>query len=182
MAADDEDELLVRGKRFDVVRRTVTGPTGQVEQREVVVHPGSVLILPMLDEERVLLIRNRRFTVGRTLWELPAGTREPGEDPLLCAARELEEETGHRAAQLSPLFELYPAPGLSDERMHVFVATGLVETAQRLDPTEDIAVHPSTLEAALDAITRGDIDDGKTIAALLYYRTFGARSVRRSGA
>jgi ADP-ribose pyrophosphatase len=174
----DHDELLVRGKRFDVVRHRVVGPTGEVEQREVVVHPGSVLILPLLEHDRLLLIRNRRYTLGRTLWELPAGTREPGEDVAVCAARELEEETGHRATQLTPLFELYVAPGLTDERMHVFVATGLVETAQRLDPTEDIAVHPSTLDAAIDAIARGEIEDGKTIAALLYYRTFGARDVR----
>jgi ADP-ribose pyrophosphatase len=177
MKAED-DELLVQGRRFDVVRRNVVGPSGQTEAREVVLHPGSVLILPMLDEDNLLLIRNRRYTLGKMLWELPAGTRSPGEDPSVCAARELEEETGHRATTLTWLFELYPAPGITDERMVVYLATGLVETAQKLDPVEDIAVHPSTVEAAIDAIARGEIDDGKTIAALLYYRVFGAQPVR----
>jgi len=179
MKADD-DELLVRGKRFDIVRRTVVGPGGQAEAREMLVHPGSVVILPMLDEHSILMIRNRRYTVGRTLWELPAGTRDPDEDVHTCAARELEEETGHRAQQLELLFEMFAAPGVTDERISVFVATGLEETAQRLDAVEDIAVHPSTLDAAIDAIARGEIDDAKTIATLLYYRAFSGRPVRRA--
>jgi ADP-ribose pyrophosphatase len=162
-------EVLVEGKRFRVERRAVPTRSGGHELREVVVHPGSVVLLPLVSDTRLLLIRNRRFTVGRTLWELPAGTRSPGEEPALCAARELEEETGHRARELTPLFDFFPAPGLSDERMFAFVARDLLPTAQRLDDSEYIEVHERSVDEALRMIREREIEDGKTIATLLFW-------------
>lgn len=140
----------------------------------MVVHPGSVVLLPLRDDGKLLLIRNRRFAVERTLLELPAGTLELGEDPAGCAARELEEETGHRAASLTALLAFYPSPGMSSERMHVFVARGLTQTEQRLDESEQIEVEPLALEEVLARIERNEIEDAKTIAAVLYFHTWGS--------
>lgn len=170
---EDESELVI-GRRLRVEERRLARRDGRVELRQMVVHPGSVVILPLLDDGRIVLIRNRRFTVERTLLELPAGTREPGEEPSLCAARELEEETGYAAGSLEPLLAFYPSPGTSDERMSVFVARGLSARAQQLDPSEQITVEPHTLSEALGLLRAGEIEDAKTIAALLYYRTFAA--------
>ena len=162
--------VLVRGSRFSVERRMVPKRGGGSEAREVIVHPGSVVILPLLDDGRVVLIRNARFTVQRTLWELPAGTRDPAEPVELCAARELEEETGYRARELRQLLAFYPAPGIADERMVAFVASGLEPSQQRLDETEQIEVHPTPVDEALQMIKRGEIEDAKSIATLLYWR------------
>jgi ADP-ribose pyrophosphatase len=169
--AEDESAPVV-GRRLRVEERRLPRRDGRVELRQMVVHPGSVVILPLLDDGRIALIRNRRFTVERTLLELPAGTREPGEEPSLCAARELEEETGYAARSLEQLLAFYPSPGSSDERMVVFVARGLSPRAQRLDPSEQITLEPHTLREAVALIRGGEIEDAKTIAALLYYRTF----------
>lgn len=162
-------EILLQGKRFRVERRAVPTRDGGSELREVIVHPGSVVLLPLLSDTRLLLIRNRRFSVGRTLWELPAGTLEPGERPESCAPRELEEETGYRAGVLSHLFDFYPAPGNSDERMYAFVARDLVRTTQRLDATEQIEVHERSVDEVLRMIREREIEDAKSIATVLYW-------------
>jgi ADP-ribose pyrophosphatase len=164
-------EILLQGKRFRVERREVPTRSGGTDQREVVVHPGSVVLLPLVSDTHMLLIRNRRYTVGKSLWELPAGTREHGEDPKLCAARELEEETGHRAGELTPLFEFYPAPGICDERMFAFVARDLEKTEQHLDESEFIEVHERSLDEVLRMIREHEIEDGKTIATVLFWLT-----------
>lgn len=166
------DELLLRGARFDVVRHMLPRRDGGFTAREVVVHPGSVVILPVTDAGEVVLIRNERHTIGRTLLEIPAGTLEPGEDPLACAAREVEEETGFQATSLEPLLAFWAAPGVSTERMHAFLATGLRPTAQRLDATERIEVHPTRPEEVLARIQDGTIQDAKTIATVLFWHTW----------
>lgn len=166
-----ENDVLVRSKRFNVELRRVPKRDGGSELREMVVHPGSVVLLPLLDDGRVVLIRNTRFTVGRTLWELPAGTRTPGEPPELCGARELEEETGYRAARLTPLLESFTAPGISNERMVGFVAEGLTPTRQQLDDTEQIEVHPVAAEEVLRMVREHEIEDAKTIATFLFWWT-----------
>lgn len=173
-------KVVLHGKRFNVELRTVATRSGGSEQREVVIHPGAVVVLPLLPDGRVVLIRNKRFSIEQTLWELPAGTREPGEDPALCAAREVEEETGFRAGQLTPLLDFYTAPGISNELMHAFLATELTSTQQRLDETESIEVHPVTQEQLLQMIFAGEIVDAKTLATFLFFHA-GGRSVR-SGA
>lgn len=162
-------EVVLRGRRFDVERREVPARGGGTELRELVVHPGSVVLLPVLDDGRLVLIRNHRHVLGEVLWELPAGTRERGEEPRVCAARELEEETGYRARRLEPLLDFYLAPGVSDERMWAFRAEGLEPTAQRLDATEQIEVHPTAPEAVVEMIRRGEIVDAKTVATVLFH-------------
>jgi ADP-ribose pyrophosphatase len=171
------DEQAVVGRRVKVVERVLTRRDGRKELREMVVHPGSVVVLPVLDDGRIVMIQNHRFAVDSTLLELCAGTREldpdgAPEDVTSCAARELEEETGYRASTIEPLLSFYPAPGMSNEHMFAFVARGLVQTAQNLDPTEHIEVVLLTLAQALDAIRQSQIRDAKTIATLLYFHTW----------
>ena len=164
-----KNEVLMRGKRFSVEKRPVPSRSGKEAFKEIVVHPGSVVILPLLDDGRVVLVRNVRHAIGKTLWELPAGTRDPGEAPEVCAARELEEETGYRATRLTPLLEFYPTPGITDEHMVAFVADGLVPSQQKLDDTEQIEVHPLHPDEVLRMLKAQEIEDGKSIATLLYW-------------
>jgi ADP-ribose pyrophosphatase len=146
-------------------------PNGRETTRDIIEHPGSVGLLPLLSGGRLLLIRQYRHAVGQAIWEIPAGTMEPGETPKECAERELEEETGYRAKSLTPLFECYLSPGYSGELMHVFLAKGLRPTERRLDEDEIISVEPVSGEAAFRMIRAGRIRDAKTIAALSYFRT-----------
>jgi ADP-ribose pyrophosphatase len=139
----------------------------------VIVHPGAAVILPLLDDGSVVLIRNRRIATGQTLLELPAGTLEPPEPPIECARRELEEETGYRAARLVELLRFYSAPGFCNELLHAFVATGLTPGRTALEAGEQIETEPQPFEDALRAIRDGRIIDAKTIATLLYYDRFG---------
>lgn len=169
MRAMKERELLLRAAKFDVARLRFEGHDGKEIVRDVVEHPGAAVVLPVLDSDRVVLIRNLRRTVGKSLWELPAGTLEPDEPPEVCAARELEEETGYRAAKLTPLIEFFPSPGVLNERMHGYLATGLEQTAQSLDEGEEIEVFPMPTWQVRDMLKDGHIEDGKTIAMLLYW-------------
>ena len=122
----------------------------------------------MVDDDHVCLIRNFRLAVCRWLVEIPAGTLEPGEPPLDTAARELIEETGYRAAQLMPLCELLFSPGILHERMHLFLATQLTPGETRLEVGEQIERLIVPWEEALEMIRRGEIEDAKTVAALLF--------------
>lgn len=163
-------ETLHVGPRLRLVRHWLPGRDGDLHPRDVVEHPGSVLILPLRDDGRVVFIHNHRPTVPHPLLELPAGTLEPGEEPERAAGRELEEETGHRAGVLEPLSTLYLAPGTTDERMHVFVARQLTETRQRLDPSERIEVTLLAPQEVDDLILRGALEDAKSVAAWLSWR------------
>lgn len=159
--------LIHKGVKFDLeVLRWAIG-AGEPIEREVVRHPGSVVVLPLTNDGRMVMIRNFRLSVERELWELPAGTRGQNEDPALCAARELEEETGFRAATLTPLCRFHLSPGMTDELMHVFVGTGLSRVEQRLEPDE--AIRPIEMEsgAVIRMIKAGEIEDAKTIAVVL---------------
>jgi len=145
-------------------------PSGRETSREIIEHPGSVGILPLLTGDRVLLIRQYRHAVGETIWEIPAGTMEPGETPVECAGRELEEETGYRAKSLKSLFECYTSPGYSMELMRVFLSRGLKPTERRPEEDEIISVEPVGRERAFRMIRSGEIRDAKTICALSYLR------------
>lgn len=146
--------------------------TGERHKREVVAHPGAVLVMGFLDDGKVVLIRNRRYAVGQTLIELPAGTLEKGEDPMNCAGRELLEETGYLAGRIKPLLTLFTSPGILGERMYVFAAYDLVQGHKALEEGEDIEVMPVSWETALGMVGDGQIQDGKTIATLLWYDRF----------
>ncbi len=165
-------QTLLTSVKFHVDRIALTDREGRPVERDVVVHPGAVVILPILDDGRIVLIRNQRFAVGKQLIELPAGTLEPNEDITACAARELIEETGYEAADIQPFINYYATPGICNERMHTFIATGLKLVGQQLEPTEDIQVEPTALADVLAAIEHGKIEDAKTIATILYYCHF----------
>jgi len=168
----DYSAALFVGSRFRVVRATQRLEDGSELAKEIVRHPGSVTILPLLDDGRVCLIRNRRLTVNKTLLEVPAGTLDPGEEPAQTARRELAEETGYRAAHWELLLRLYPSPGVLDELMHVYVATGLSAGPTDLDHGEQIQNELVTWDEALALLAEGQIEDAKTVATLLYYHHF----------
>lgn len=159
---------LFRTGKFSVIQREFEG-----QQKVLVQHPGAVVILPFVDESRICLIRNRRFAVEKTLIELPAGTLEPGEDPIVTAARELAEETGFRSQDLAPIFDYYVSPGILNEKMYAFVARDLVAGEQNLMQDEQIETEIVPFDEAIDLIKGGQIEDAKTIATLLYYKQFG---------
>lgn len=162
-------KTLLSARLFTVEHRVYERPDGGTVEREVVVHPGSVVILPILDEHRIVMIRNCRYTVGQELWELPAGTREPDEDAVETAHRELEEETGYRAAVLTPLMEFYTSPGILTERMYAFVATDLTHVGQNLQGSERIVCEVLDADEVRRMLLQGKVLDGKTIAVLGRY-------------
>jgi ADP-ribose pyrophosphatase len=133
--------------------------------RQVVKHPGAVVIIPQLEDGRLLLIAQYRFAVGATLLEFPAGTLEPGEAPLECARRELIEETGYRAEHWRALGITYPSPGYCDEQQHLFMATGLVPEHAAGDEDEIIEVKRLTVQEVERAIADETLVDAKSIAA-----------------
>lgn len=161
--------VIYEGRKFRIERRIERQPDGAETTRDLMVHPGAAVILPLLDDQRVLMEYNYRPTVGAELLELPAGTLDPPESPLECARRELAEETGYTATHWSPLLTFYPTPGVSTELMHVFVARGLTPGPMHHEPDERIRVTTLALADALAAIGDGRIRDAKTIVALLYY-------------
>jgi ADP-ribose pyrophosphatase len=174
-----EDRLIYKGERLDLVLRTVTTNTGASRTREVCLHPGAVIILPILEDERIVLIRNRRHTVCDVLLELPAGTLEyaatggePGdatENPAQAAARELTEETGYTARTMKPFGWFYTSPGILTEKMYAFVATGLTAGAQHLEDNEQIVTEIFTPAQILGMIDENRLVDAKSIAVLLKY-------------
>jgi ADP-ribose pyrophosphatase len=151
-------------------------PDGRRAEFEVLHHPGGAAVLPLLDDGRVVLIRQFRPALNGMLLEIPAGRLEPKESPEACVRRELVEEVGYRADQVEKLGEMLPAVGFCDERIHLFVATGLSPVPQALEPDEYIEVLPLPLEEALAMVARGEIPDGKTQLALLLWQ--GRRAVR----
>lgn len=137
--------------------------------RDIVVHPGAVVILPLLDDGRVAMIRNYRYTVEQELWELPAGTREPKEEPMETARRELIEETGYQAGEIEPLMEFYTSPGILTERMFAYVARNLTSVGQKLEDGEQITVEALTINDVHQKLISNELIDGKTIAVLSTY-------------
>jgi ADP-ribose pyrophosphatase len=158
---------LYNGKIFDVFLEKVTLPNGVIKNREVVRHPGAAAMVPLLDDGNVLLIKQYRHAVGQFVWEIPAGTLEPEEDPISCAQRELMEETGYEAAAFDKITAIWPAPGYTDERIHLFLATGLKKAEQKLEDDEVLEIQPTPLNKAVEMIGTGEIQDGKTIIGLL---------------
>ena len=168
------DQLLFHGPRVDFILRPVNLRSGGSVLKEVVLHPGAVIILPVLNDGRIVMIRNRRHTLDEVLLELPAGTLERdeyavSEDPLGCAGRELIEETGYRAGKIESVGWFYTSPGILTEKMWAFVATELEQGRQELEENEQIEVELVSREDAIRFIRENRIVDAKTIATLLKY-------------
>jgi ADP-ribose pyrophosphatase len=161
------DRLLFSGLRFEVVERLQTHRDGTLGPKHVVLHNGAVVIVPMVDDDHVCLIRNERIAVGKSLIELPAGTLEPPEPPAETAPRELREETGFSARKWTELPGFFMSPGILCERMHVFVAEGLTPGDPAREAGENIDNLIVPWADALAMVDRGDIEDAKTVAALL---------------
>ncbi len=165
----NSQQTLLQTRRFSVIELTVPRPTGQSATLAYVHHPGSVAILPFVDAEHICLIRSRRLTVGKTLIEIPAGTREPNESPIETAHRELIEETGYRAARLEQMAAFYPSPGISDEQIWLYAAYDLAPGEPAREANEEIDNLVVPFQEALAMLHRGEIEDGKTMIALLNY-------------
>lgn len=163
------DKLLLATPRFRVVERLASAADGGTVPRQVVLHPGAVVLIPLVDERSVCLIRNERIAIGKSLVELPAGTLEPPEPPATTAIRELKEETGFTAARWRQLPGFFMSPGILNERMHVFVAEGMTAGDPAREAGENIDNLIVPWEEALAMIDRGEIEDAKTIAALLMW-------------
>lgn len=144
----------------------VTLPNGVTVDLETIRHPGAAAVVPMKDDGTVVLIRQFRHAAGGFIYEIPAGKLHPGEDPLNCAERELEEEIGYRASSFELLSSIFTAPGFADEIIHVYKATGLTKGCQQLDRDEVLDVIEMPLSDAMAKIEDGTIRDAKTIVGL----------------
>jgi ADP-ribose pyrophosphatase len=165
----DKLRTLLETRRFSVVEKQVTRLDGEGASVSFVKHLGSVAILPLVDEKHVCLIRSRRLTVNKTLIEVPAGTREANEPPEETARRELIEETGYRPGRLEELLAYYPSPGVLSERMWVYMAHDLTPGEPAREANEEIENLVVSWKEALAMVDRGEIEDGKTLIALLTY-------------
>jgi ADP-ribose pyrophosphatase len=173
-------EILFRGTRFWVERVYQVTPDGTRHAREIVRHPGAVVIVPLLADGRLCFVENYRVAVEQTLIELPAGTLEPGEDPAETARRELAEETGYRAGQIEHLLSFYTSPGILDEHMYLYLATGLQPGPTALEAGEDLQPLLIPWDEALALVRQGRIRDGKTLVALGYLQLLGGPAAATS--
>ncbi len=162
-------ELVFDGRIATGYRVKLRMGDGNVVERDYFHYNGAAVILPVLDDGRIVLIRNYRFVVDEVLWELPAGMIDPGEDPDRCAARELTEETGYTAGRVEKLGQFFSCPGTMDEVMHAYLATELTDGEQGLEPYEEISVEPRTDDDVRRMVRSGEIHDAKTVAALGLY-------------
>ncbi len=165
------------GRLLRVDVDTVRMPNGTRLELEMVRHPGAAAVVPLLsgpdtEDPQVLLLRQYRYAAGGMIWEVPAGVLEPGEEPIACARRELREETGAEADTVEYLTTVFTTPGFTDERIHLFLATGIRGGRPTPNSDELIEVRPQLLSQTMKMIRDGEITDAKTIIALLYVAGF----------
>ncbi|GEM_PF-353074 len=162
-----ESNIIHTGRVFALYRDRVRLPNGIETSLDIIRHPGAAAIVPITDQGNVLLIRQYRYAVKDTIWEIPAGTVEPGESPLVCAQRELGEEIGVAAAKWHKLGEIMPLPAYSDEVIHLYCAKDHTPVQQHLDPDEILEIHEFSFNETLEMIKTGVIRDAKTISGLM---------------
>jgi ADP-ribose diphosphatase len=172
-------DIVFTGKVFDVTRETIVEPSGIRATRDYIVHPGSVVVLPVLGDSRIVLIRQYRHAAGDYLWELVAGRKDEGENFEQGARRELREETGYTAKRVRRLTELFPTPGFAMEKMVIFLAEGLTKGEAHPEEDERIETKILSLQDAERWIRRGTIRDAKTVAGILFYSKFVAKHKKR---
>jgi ADP-ribose pyrophosphatase len=164
-----DGEVVFKGKLLDVRRDTVRLPDGKLGTREYIVHPGAVLMVPVLTDGRLVMLRQFRYPVGRVMMEFPAGKLDPGETPLVTAERELREEAGYTAARWERLGGIHSVVGYSTEAIEFYIARELTHVGAALDEEEFLEVGVMSLDEMLALLDRGEITDAKTVAALLLY-------------
>jgi ADP-ribose pyrophosphatase len=169
-----DGELAYDGHFLKVTRDRVRLPDGAETEREIIRHPGAVVILPLLPDGRVLLERQFRYPNDRVFIEFPAGKIDPGEDPLACAKRELQEETGYTAAEWNFVCTIHNAIAYSDEHLDIFLARDLTHGEARLDEGEFLELFTATIPELLDMVKRGEITDVKTIIGTFWLEKFAA--------
>ena len=167
-----KSEMVYEGAVFGVRRDEVLEPTGVRATREVITHPGSVVVLPVLPDGRIVMIRQYRHAARQFLWELVAGRIDAGENPKQAAARELIEETGYRARKVHVFLDVFPTPGFLEEHMYILLAEGLTLGEAEPEDDEKITVKAYTRRELEVMIQRGKLHDAKSIAGLLYYFRF----------
>jgi ADP-ribose pyrophosphatase len=159
--------VIYKGSRIDLALEPFRRADGTEAEREVVVHPGAVALVPLVDDQHVCLVENQRYAVGKTLLEVPAGTIDPGETPESTAERELVEETGYRAGRIKFIRDWFVSPGFLTEKMYLFLCEDLVAGPTELEPDEKLRPIVLRWEDALAMALDGRIEDGKSIVALL---------------
>jgi len=159
-------ELIYKGKVFDILEADIQHDDIEYK-REIVTHRGSCVIIPVFPDETVALVRQYRYPAKKFLLEIPAGTLDPNEDPKIGAARELEEEIGVTAERIEKLTEFYVSPGFLTEKMHLYLATGLNETAQRLEEDEILTIERYSFSEAFNLIRTNRIEDAKTMVGII---------------
>ena len=165
-------EDLYQGRVFGVRRERVIEPNGIEATREFVTHPGSVVVLPVFPDGRILMIRQYRHATGQYLWELVAGRKDEGESFVEGAHRELQEETGYRARRMTQMLDVFPTPGFLTERMIVFLAEGLSRGPAQPEDDEKITQRIFSLPDIERWIRTGKIRDAKSVAGILFYASF----------
>lgn len=158
---------VYKGKVFDLVTEEITLQNGRSTRIDIIRHPGAAAIIPFLDKDTLIMLKQYRHVIGGYIWEIPAGTLEHHEDPLECAHRELIEETGYAAGKMEQIGAITPVPGYSDEKIRIFAAYDLEQAEQNLDKNEVLEVHEIKFSDAIEMIYKGEIMDGKTITGLL---------------
>lgn len=164
--------MIYAGKILNLRVDEVMLEDGKVAKREIVEHRGAVVIVPVLNDGRIVMVRQYRYAAGEEVLELPAGTLEEGESPINCARRELLEETGYKAEEIKELISFYSSPGFCDEKIHLFLARDLREGEQKLESDERVKVEVYSIEELREKIKTGNLKDAKSIAGILYYMCF----------
>ena len=159
---------VYKGTFLDIYSEKKSYPNGHLAQVEYIKHPGAVLIIPYVSDKEVLLIKQYRPCIEKEIWEFPAGTLEPGEDPAVCAVRELEEECGYRASRVEYVFSVANCPGYSSELIHVYKAYDLCKTQTSHEQDEQIIVETVSLMQIRQMVENFDIIDAKSLSVLLY--------------
>ncbi len=157
---------IYRGKIIQLFLERVKLPNGHVTELEIVRHPGAAAVVPFLDPDHVILIKQYRHATGKYLYEIPAGKLMKGESPLSCARRELEEEIGYRARRFKKLISAYTSPGFCNELIHIYMATNLLKTQQNLESCEVLEVIELPVRKVQAMIRSGKIQDAKSIIGL----------------
>ena len=165
-----EHREIYQGKIVNLHVDTVRLDSGRIVTREIVEHPGGVVAVPILDDGRLLLIRQFRYPIQKFILEFPAGKLDSNQPPLETITRELEEESGYRAGSIEYQCSFYTTPGISNEIIHFFIARGLSPARQSLQEGEHITVEALTLDECLGKMETGEIADGKTILGILWYQ------------